>query len=198
MIWTLAFITVIFMVALVNSAFGRACKAVRDNEIAAQTMGIKVARVKIIAFTISSFIAGVGGALLGHLMNTIDPRMFAFALTYNIVLIVVLGGNDSISGSIITAIVVTVAMEALRFLDNSLNFVFFRTPALPGLRMVVFSLLLLFVIIYRPRGLMGRREFSWNMVFNSRPVRLVEAAWKSVALKSPNAKKGSGQGDTDA
>jgi len=183
MIWTLVFIAVIFMVALINSAFGRACKAVRDNEIAAQTMGIKVARVKIISFTISSFIAGVGGALLGHLMNTIDPKMFTFALTYNIVLIVVLGGNDSITGSIIAAIAVTVSMEALRFLDSSLNFVFFQTPALPGLRMVVFSLLLLFVIIYRPRGLMGRREFSWKMVFNSPPARLIEERLKANGAK---------------
>jgi len=187
-VWALVFITVIFMVALINSAFGRACKAVRDNEIAAETMGIKVARVKIISFTISSFIAGVGGALLGHLMNTIDPKMFTFALTYNIVLIVVLGGNDSISGSIIAAIAVTVSMEALRFLDSSLNFVFFQTPALPGLRMVVFSLLLLFVIIYRPRGLMGRREFSWNMVLNCPPVKLLERRIKSSgAGKGGNA-----------
>ena len=116
-------------------------------------------------------------------MNTIDPKMFTFALTYNIVLIVVLGGNDSITGSIIAAIAVTVSMEALRFLDSSLNFVFFQTPALPGLRMVVFSLLLLFVIIYRPRGLMGRREFSWKMVFNSPPARLIEERLKASGAK---------------
>jgi branched-chain amino acid transport system permease protein len=162
MVWALVFLTVIFMIALINSAFGRACKAVRDNEIAAQAMGIHVARVKILCFTISSFIADVGGALLGHLMNTIDPKMFTFSLTYNILLIVVLGGNSSISGSIIASLIVTISMEALRFLDGPLNLLFIRTQGLPGLRMVVFSALLMLVVIYRQEGLMGKKEFSWN------------------------------------
>jgi branched-chain amino acid transport system permease protein len=183
MIWTLAILTAVFMLALINSAFGRACKAIRDNEIAAQAMGIRVARVKIVSFTISSFIAGVGGALLGHLMNTIDPKMFTFSLTYNIVLIVVLGGNGSISGSVIAAIVVTVAMEALRFLDSSLNFIFFQTPALPGLRMVVFSALLLLVIIFRQQGLMGKKEFSWNLIFDSRLGKKIEAGLKARSAR---------------
>jgi branched-chain amino acid transport system permease protein len=170
-IWALAFLTVIFMAALINSAFGRACKAVRDNEIAAQAMGIHTARIKITSFTISSFMAGVGGALLGHLMNTIDPRMFTFSLTYNILLIVVLGGNGSITGSIIASLVVTISMEALRFLDGPLNLLFVRTRGLPGLRMVVFSALLLVVVIYRQEGLMGKREFSWNSILNFRPIK---------------------------
>jgi branched-chain amino acid transport system permease protein len=176
MIWFLAALTVVFLYFLMNSAFGRATKAVRDNEIAAQAMGIHVARIKIINFTLSSFIAGVGGALLGHLMNTIDPKMFTFSLTYNIVLIVVLGGSSSITGSVISAIAVTVAMEALRFLDGPLNLIFVQTRGLPGLRMVVFSVLLLLVVIYRQQGLMGKKEFSWNLLFDSWPVRKIEAA----------------------
>jgi branched-chain amino acid transport system permease protein len=152
------------MVALVRSAYGRAFMAVRDNEIAAQAMGINVAKMKIVSFTISSFIAGVGGALLGHLMNTIDPKMFTFSLTYNILLIVVLGGNGSITGSAVAAIIVTIAMEALRFLDGPLNLLFVQTQGLPGLRMVVFSMLLLIVVIYRQQGLMGKKEFSWELL----------------------------------
>ena len=167
MIWGSGALTIVFMVALVRSAFGRSCRAVRDNEIAAQAMGIPIARIKIISFTISSFIAGVGGALLGHMMTTIDPKMFTFSLTYNILLIVVLGGIGSITGSVIAAIAITIAMEALRFLDGSLNFIFFRTQCLPGLRMVVFSVLLLIVVIYRQQGLMGKHEFSWYLIFNS-------------------------------
>jgi len=163
-VWTCAALTVIFMTALVRSAFGREMKAVRDNEIAAQTMGINVPRVKIISFIISSFIAGAGGALLGHLLTTIDPRMFVFGLTYNILLIVVLGGNGSITGSVIAAVAVTILMELLRFLDGSLNFIFFTTPALPGLRMVVFSLFLMVIVIYRQRGLMGTNEFTWDIL----------------------------------
>jgi branched-chain amino acid transport system permease protein len=172
MIWAVAVLTIVFMAALVRSAFGRSCRAIRDNEIAAQAMGIPVARIKITSFTISSFIAGAGGALLGHLMTTIDPKMFTFSLTYNILLIVVLGGIGSITGSVIAAIVITIAMEALRFLDGSLNFIFFRTQGLPGLRMVVFSVLLLLVVIYRQQGLMGKQEFSWNSLFNSALPRL--------------------------
>ncbi|MDR0550816.1 MAG: branched-chain amino acid ABC transporter permease [Spirochaetaceae bacterium] len=161
-IWALAVLTIIFMFALIRSGYGRGLKAVRDNEIAAQAMGINIARVKIVSFTLSSFIAGIGGALLGHLMNTIDPKMFTFSLTYNIVLIVVLGGNGSITGSVLAAIAVTVAMEVLRFLDGPLNLLVVRTQGLPGLRMVVFSVLLLLVVIYRQQGLMGKREFSWD------------------------------------
>ncbi|MCL2067918.1 MAG: branched-chain amino acid ABC transporter permease [Treponema sp.] len=165
-VWGFAFASVVFMVALVNSAFGRSCKAIRDNEIAAQAMGINVARVKITSFTIASFMAGIGGALLGHMISTIDPRLFGFILTYNVLLIVVLGGVGSISGSIIAAIVVTVSMEALRFLDGPLNLIFVRTQGLPGLRMVVFSILLLLVILFRQQGLMGNRELSWDMLFD--------------------------------
>lgn len=163
MIWGAAFIVTLFILALINSAFGRSCRAVRDNEIAAQAMGINVARVKITSFTIASFLAGIGGALLGHFMNTIDPKMFTFALTYNILLIVVLGGVGSISGSIIAAIVVTISMEALRFLDGPLNLIFVQTQGLPGLRMVVFSILLMAVIIFRQQGLMGRKELSLDI-----------------------------------
>jgi branched-chain amino acid transport system permease protein len=161
-VWGCAILSVIFMIALINSAYGRSLKAVRDNEIAAQAMGINIAHIKTVSFVISGFMAGIGGALLGHLMQTIDPKMFVFGLTYNILLIVVLGGNGSITGSVIASIVVTVLMEALRFLDGPLNFIVFKTDGLPGLRMVVFSLLLMIVVIYRQRGLMGTNEFSWD------------------------------------
>ena len=194
MIWGTAFITTVFILALINSAFGRSCKAVRDNEIAAQAMGINVARVKIISFTIASFIAGIGGALLGHLMSTIDPKMFTFALTYNILLIVVLGGVGSISGSIIAAIVVTISMEALRFLDGPLNLLFFQTQGLPGLRMVVFSILLMLVIIFRQQGLMGRKEFSWDMIANPKIMAAFRKIFARPANRPNRVKKTKGAG----
>jgi branched-chain amino acid transport system permease protein len=161
-VWTCAALAVVFMVLLVRSSYGRALKAVRDDEIAAGAMGIDVFRVKVVSFTVSSFMAGVGGALLGHLLTTIDPKMFTFMLTFNILLVVVLGGIGSITGSVIGAIAVTILMEALRFLDGPLNFLVFATDARPGLRMVVFSALLMAVVLFRQRGLMGSREFSWR------------------------------------
>ena len=97
-------------------------------------------------------------------MMAIDPRMFAFVLTYNVLLIVVLGGTGSITGSVIGAIVVTIGMEWLRFLDGPLNLIFVQTRGMPGLRMVVFSVLLLIVVIFRQQGLMGNKEFSWDAV----------------------------------
>lgn len=161
-VWTCAALAVLFMVLLVRSSYGRALQAVRDDEIAAGAMGIDVFRVKVVSFTVSSFMAGVGGALLGHLLTTIDPKMFTFMLTFNILLVVVLGGIGSITGSVIGAIGVTILMEALRFLDGPLNFLVFETEARPGLRMVVFSALLMAVVLFRQRGLMGNRELSWS------------------------------------
>jgi len=166
-VWGVAAICVAFMALLTRSSYGRQIKAVRDDEIAAEAMGVNIFRVKVVTFTISSFMAGVGGALLGHMITTIDPKMFTFLLSYNIVLIVVLGGNGSISGSVISAIAVTVLMEAMRFLDEPLNLIFVKTPALPGLRMVVFSALLMVVIIFRQRGLMGDKELSWDGLFRA-------------------------------
>jgi branched-chain amino acid transport system permease protein len=163
-VWASAAAATIFMILLMRSSFGRAIKAVRDDEIAAEAMGVNVFKVKVISFTTSSFMAGVGGALMGHMITTIDPKMFTFMLTFNIILIVVLGGVGSISGSIISAIAVTILMEALRFLDEPMNFIFFQTGGLPGLRMVVFSALLMAMVIFRQRGLMGNKEFSWRML----------------------------------
>ena len=161
-VWVAAGLVTLFMVLLMRSSYGRAMKAVRDDELAAEAMGINVFRVKVTSFTVSSFLAGVGGALLGHMITTIDPKMFTFMLTFNILLIVVLGGIGSISGSVISAIVVTILMEVLRFLDEPMNLIFFKTEGLPGLRMVVFSILLMVMVIYRQRGLMGNKEFSWD------------------------------------
>jgi branched-chain amino acid transport system permease protein len=152
------------MVLLTRSAYGRALKAVRDDEIAAGAMGVNVFRTKVVSFTVSSFMAGIGGALLGHQLTTIDPKMFTFLLTFNILLVVVLGGIGSITGSVIASLGVTILMEALRFLDGPLDLLVFRTEGRPGLRMVVFSALLMAVVLFRQRGLMGNREFSWAML----------------------------------
>jgi branched-chain amino acid transport system permease protein len=98
------------------------------------------------------------------MITTIDPKMFNLILTFNILLIVVLGGNGSITGSMLGAIIVTVLMEALRFLDMPMNLLFIKTKGLPGLRMVIFSIILMIVVLYRQKGLMGNKEFSWDMV----------------------------------
>ncbi|MBN2049029.1 MAG: branched-chain amino acid ABC transporter permease [Spirochaetales bacterium] len=160
--WGVAALTIVFMIRLMRGSYGKALKSIREDEIAAEAMGIDVFRHKVISFTISSFFAGIGGALLGHLLGTIDPLMFRFLLTFNILLIVVLGGIGSITGTVIAAIVVTVLMEVLRVLDSSIDFGLFVMKGIPGLRMVIFSALLMAVILFYQRGLMGTNEFSWD------------------------------------
>jgi branched-chain amino acid transport system permease protein len=160
--WGAAILVTLFLVLLIKSSYGRAFKSIRDNEIAAESMGIDVFGMKVMSFTISSFLAGIAGGLLAHYLTTIDPKQFIFLKTFDILLIVVLGGVGSITGSVVAAIVVTVAMEALRFLDGPLNLGFMITTGVPGLRMVFFSALLMIVVIYRQQGLMGKAEFSWD------------------------------------
>lgn len=166
--WGTAMLTIAFMVFLIKGSYGRAFKAIREDEIAAEAMGISLFKHKVISFTIGAFLAGVGGALLGNLLGTIDPLMFRFFLTFNILLIVVLGGIGSITGTVISAVVVTVAMEALRVLDQSMDLGFIIIEGIPGMRMVVFSALLMIVILFYQQGLMGTKEFTWDWFIKSR------------------------------
>lgn len=128
-----AVITIAFIYLLIESSYGKAFKAIREDEIAARSMGINLFKHKVLSFTIGSFFAGVGGGLLAVSLGTIDPTLFKFSLTWNIILIVVLGGMGNIKGSIVSACIVTIAMEALRFLDEPLNLGFMVTEAMPGL-----------------------------------------------------------------
>lgn len=176
--WGIALFTLIFMIFLIKSSYGRAFKAIREDEIAAESMGINLFKHKVMSFVIGSFFAGVGGGLLAHLIGTIDPMMFRFVTTFNIILIVVLGGIGSISGSVISAVVVTMMMEALRFLDQAMNLGFFITEGLPGLRMVVFSILLMIVILFYPKGLMGRNEITWEKILSGHYFRKLNSGRK--------------------
>ncbi len=158
--WGIAIITIIFMFSLRRSSYGKAFMAIREDEVAAESMGIALFKHKLLAFTIGSFFAGIGGALLAHLMGTIDPLMFRFLMTFNVLLIVVLGGIGSITGTVISAVVVTFSMEALRFLDGTINLGFMVIESVPGMRMVLFSILLMLVVLFYQNGLMGRDEIT--------------------------------------
>ena len=142
-------VTIAFIYLLINSSYGKAFKAIREDEIAARSMGINLFKHKVLSFTIGSFFAGIGGGLLAVSLGTIDPTLFKFSLTWNIILIVVLGGMGNIKGTIVSACLVTIAMEALRFLDEPLKLGFMVTEAMPGLRMVVFSIILMAAVIFK-------------------------------------------------
>ncbi|KAB3530869.1 branched-chain amino acid ABC transporter permease [Alkaliphilus serpentinus] len=161
-----AALTVIFMVFLIKSSYGKAFKAIREDEIAAESMGIGLFKHKMLSFVTGAFIAGVGGGLLGSLLGAINPNMFRFVLTFNVLLVIVLGGMGSITGTVISAFVVTSGLEYLRFLDETIDLGFIEIPGVAGLRMVVFALLLMMVVVFFRNGLMGTNEFSWDKLIS--------------------------------
>ena len=150
------------MVLLINSTYGRAFKAIREDEVAAEAMGINLAKHKRMAFCISSFFAGVGGGLFAMFANQAQAKTFTTSMTYEILLIVVIGGIGSISGSCIASFLYVAASEWwLRFLDTETYIGAFKVPFLrTGFRMVVFSIIIMIVVLCFRRGLMGDRELS--------------------------------------
>lgn len=163
--WTfgIMLLSIIFMFLLIRSSYGRAFKSIREDEVAAEAMGISLFKHKMLSFIISGFMAGIGGGLFAALLGTVDPKQFYFTLTYNFLLIIVLGGMGSISGTVISAFLVTAGLEWLRFLDEPATLFGASIPLFrPGLRMVVFSVILMLVVLYYRKGIMGQNEFTWE------------------------------------
>ena len=150
------------IVLLINSSYGRAFKAIREDEVAAEAMGINLAKHKRLSFCISSFFAGVGGGMFAMFANQAQAKTFTTAMTYEILLIVVIGGLGSISGSSIAAFLYVAASEWwLRFLDTETYIGDFKVPFLrTGFRMVVFSVIIMIVVLFFRRGLMGDKELT--------------------------------------
>ena len=149
---------------LINSTYGRAFKAIRDDEIAAEAMGINLFHHKQMAFIISCFFAGIGGALLAMFQGSLQANGFKSAMTYEILLIVVIGGLGSVSGSIMASFLFIACSEWwLRFLDSETMLGNFKVPLLaPGFRMVVFSVVIMVVVLFFRKGIMGDREL-WEL-----------------------------------
>lgn len=157
---TIILICIISIVLLINSSYGRAFKAIRDDEIAAQAMGINLFKHKEMSFVISSFFAGVGGALLAMYQMTVQASAFRSSMTYEILLIVVIGGIGSVSGSVIASFLYIFLNEwLLRFLDDpALGIPLFRV----GFRKVVFAIIIMIVVLFYRKGIMGDKELSWE------------------------------------
>ena len=156
----LATVCIGLIVLLVNSTYGRSFKAIRDDEVAAEAMGINLARHKIMSFCISSFFAGVSGAGMAMVLGISQASNFKSAMTYEILLMVVLGGIGSISGSCIGAMLFIAASEWwLRGLDSG-NFLGINAPGIfrNGFRLVVFSVIIMIVVLFFRKGIMGDRE----------------------------------------
>lgn len=154
--WVLVCFFVIWR--LVRSAHGRAFLSVREDEIAAEAMGINTTQAKVRAFVLSSFFAGIAGSIFAHYANYLNPASFGFQRSIEVVIIVVLGGMGSLTGSLLAAVFVTVMPEALRPLQQLLGV---------DLRMVIYALFLVLLMILRPKGLLGNRELTemvkWNV-----------------------------------
>ena len=158
----LAGVLIAVIVLLINSTYGRAFKAIRDDEVAAEAMGINLAKHKRMAFIISSFFAGVGGGMLAMYNGTISSVSFKSSMTYEILLIVVIGGIGSISGSIIASFLYIFSSEwLLRGLDSG-EFLGIVAPGIfkNGFRMAVFSVVIMLIVLFFRRGLMGDRELG--------------------------------------
>ena len=158
--FVIAGVCIAIVVLLINSSYGRAFKAIRDDEVAAEAMGINLARHKQLAFCISSFFAGVGGAMLAMYSNTIQAKAFTSAMTYEILLIVVIGGIGSISGSCVASFLFVACSEWwLRFLDQEQFIGTWQVPLLRnGFRLVVFSIIIMLVVLFYRQGMFGMRE----------------------------------------
>lgn len=149
----MSLITIIVVRNFINSSHGRACISIREDEIAAETMGINTTRYKVTAFVIAAFFAGTAGSMMGHLNRMVTPASFSFMLSIEILLMVVLGGLGSISGSIGAAIFLTYATEYLRRFKH--------------FRIILYSLLLILIMIFRPSGLLGTQELTFDLLKKS-------------------------------
>lgn len=145
-VWIVVVLAIVLVSFIQNSRFGRALKAIRGDEIAAEAMGINVARYKVQSFAVGTFLAGVGGGLYAHFISYINPSDFGFLKSIDILSMIVLGGLGSIPGSVIGAAVLSAAPEFLRFMAKY--------------RMLVYGGLLVFMMIFRPNGLLGGINFT--------------------------------------
>ena len=138
--------TVLLLLNFLNSSHGRACISIREDEIAAESVGISVTKYKVIAFTVGAFCAGIAGGLYASYFYFLKPGTFGFLKSIDVLVIVVLGGMGSMSGSILAAVLLALISTFLQ--------------SFPELRMVLYSLLLIVIMIFRPQGLMGSKEIS--------------------------------------
>ena len=144
-IYLFAALTIVVVYRIVHSSFGRTLIAIREDEIAAEAMGVDTTRSKVISFVVSSAMAGIGGGLFGHYLMYLHTNSFTFLKSIEIIIMIVIGGLGSITGSVVGAVLYISLTEGLREFAQY--------------RMVLFSLLLVIIMIVRPQGLLGHREF---------------------------------------
>ena len=153
--------TILCITTFLKSSHGRACIAIREDEIAAESMGINITKYKATAFAIGAFFAGIAGAVYSSYFHAINPGLFGFLRSIDILVIVVLGGMGSVTGSLIAAVILAVANTALQ--------------AVPALRMIIYSVMLVCIMIFRPQGIMGSKEITLDKLFRKIGPRKADA-----------------------
>lgn len=175
-----AAVAVYVALRLRNSPYGRAMIASRDNLIAARGVGVNVLRTRLLAFVVSAFLTGVAGSLLAHQIGTVAPSTFYFATTFNVVIMVVLGGMGSISGAVVGAVIMTLAPELLRPIEAGFNLGPLQFGSLYGLSNIILAVAFILLMIFRPQGLFGERELG--VALFSRRTPQLEPAGSDAAL----------------
>ncbi len=164
-IWTVVTIYIIWRIA--RSSFGRQMMAIRDNYIAAQSLGINVLRMRLLAFCVSAFFTAVAGSLWAHFIQSFSPKAFLFVETFSIITMLIVGGMGSISGSVIGAVGITVLSEVLRNAERGINLGIFRVPPVYGASQIIMAVIFILLIIFRPAGIMGKRELDFSRIISS-------------------------------
>jgi branched-chain amino acid transport system permease protein len=162
-IFIAAFLTLVIIRNLLESSHGRAMLSVRENELAAELVGVDTTKYKVLAFAIGAFFAGIAGALFGHLLQIAHPTQFGFMGSTLVLIMVYTGGVGSLTGSVIAAFALTFLSEGLRIVIDTLA----DTTGLPiggEWRMVIYSLLLIFIMLFRTEGLMGTKEAKFLVI----------------------------------
>lgn len=174
--WTVVTIYIIWR--LTRSSYGRRMIAIRDNSIAAQSLGINVLRMRLLAFCVSAFFTAVAGSLWAHFIQSFSPKAFLFVETFSIITMLIAGGMGSISGSVIGAVGITILSEILRNAERGVNLGFIQIPPVYGASQILMAVLFILLIIYRPEGIMGKRESDFSHIFSfpKRWIKRKEAA----------------------
>lgn len=183
-VFCITVVTVVLLFMFARSRYGRAVKAIRDDEIAAGASGINITYMKVLVFAISAFFAGIAGGIFAQYIGALTPSMAGWLQSINYVIMVVFGGMGSLTGSIVAAVGLTILPELLR--------------AFSAYRMLVYSVVLVIIMVFRPQGLFGNWEFSLPKFVNTwfYPVR-VKMHGKSGASQSAS-KKTKETGETTA
>ncbi|HEY0544440.1 MAG TPA: branched-chain amino acid ABC transporter permease [Pyrinomonadaceae bacterium] len=155
-----AVLTIVIVRNIVRSDMGRALVSIREDELASEAMGINTTKYKVISFVISSAFAGIAGVLFGHYNKFLSTNDFTFIRSFEIIIMIVLGGMGSITGAILGAAVITILPEALRQLPSVM--IFGKQFNFADLRLVIYALLLILIMLFRPQGVLGTREFGLN------------------------------------